>query len=355
MIIYIDNSIAEHLENNALCEKQRDFFIQLALSHQYGRCILCGDIFSIEALSSCLPNVGGEIYKKIANHFIETRQIIDKVDCVLVLSFLNKSTLPDFLDGKSKIVKLDDAADFSLQGKCCLLSESTYDCDFYILLGQRYCHQQKMRGVDIALHQELGGGGATGTVLKKCICDDKTPTLCIADSDLRHGRSRKFPGKPSKGNTAKKLLKISKTLETQAVPFCVMCLPVHEVENLIPITTLDALLTSMPLLVNGIATLKRLRELDGGEPILYYDFKLGLPSDIKDAPSSAYWSELKTRSGLTTLPSLSSGQLMGNVINHLRENNCFLTVELDEYLVPIWNNIGKKVFTWGCVNQPLRA
>lgn len=150
-------------------------------------------------------------------------------------------------------------------------------------------------------------------------------------------------------------------------PHRVVPLYVHEVENLIPTSVLDGLLNDLPAMKPGIAFLKQLKSIKDGEPVLFYDFKKGFPV-MKNAPLRAYWQEIflehlggalsdmpptEEPATSTPFPPLSNNSLLKRAVSYILANMDELQV--DDYLVPYWEELGGILFAWGCAELPLFA
>ena len=91
------------------------------------------------------------------------------------------------------------------------------------------------------------------------------------------------------------------------------------------------------------------------DAILCYDFKNGC-SNMRDDPAKTYWDIISSKVDDDTMPALCS-KILGKALDVIGNEPNFSAekVQLDAYLVPLWKEIGLKVFTWGCANQPIRA
>lgn len=358
MIIYIDRTIAVHGNNMGLNEKERVLFAELAISHQRGNCLLCGDIESIEWLINSIEGISKSIYSNIRNRFPQLKSIVEMVETVLVLSYEKEPVIPDFISGKDRTIYLKDAVEYKLGQQCSLVAENLSDCFFYRLMGKRYIHDCGAKGVSMSFRDEHGGGNTIDTVFEKCVQIDKVLTLCVVDSDLKYGSTEKYPQAPTIGATAEKLVTKHNSLK-ESEPYDtyeLYCLPIHEIENLIPTSAIEEIVRTGVSGVNaGLKYLKKLQNLELHDAILYYDFKNGC-SNMRDDAAKTYWKSISKIVNDDTMPALHNKILkkaldvIGNEPNFSAEK-----VQLDAYLVPLWKEIGLKVFTWGCANQPIRA
>ena len=281
-------------------------------------------------------------------------------EVVIAITCGENADLPEFISKKARVIRMQDAIEYEINAKCCLVGENLSDCKFYSLLAERYIYQHSLNGVGISLHNELGGGHTTSTVFQKCVEDDKVPTLCIVDSDIRHGKTKRFRCDPAKGSTVRKLEKTLGEIATGIPPiYELYAIPIHEVENLLPIHLMETLSSDLPDILIGTAYLKKLRDTGRGDAILYYDFKEGTPKII-DGPSKAYWDEIVSIINDNSFPKVSGNRLLQRSVKKLAETTgegvkLAVRIELDNYLLDLWEGIGRKVFSWGCASQAFRA
>ena len=143
------------------------------------------------------------------------------------------------------------------------LCEHLIDVHFYMRLARQYYPNSPMATIE-----RCGGGGATADVLKS-VKGRKVVCLVILDSDC------KYPGsdRPPKGSTAYRCQQCYKTPLSNIE---LKVLPVHEIENLVPLSFMyqdtDA---------DGLKFLKRLEKHDLLNGLIYYDVKQGVTK--KDA------------------------------------------------------------------------
>jgi len=354
-----------------MSEDEICFFADMASACRTSKCYLCGDVRSLEFFSKALPYPSNRIYDSLLNRYSESGSIIERASVVFVIT-MNRDMcfnfLPDVLkcEGKSYIIDLEYAMQWNLNLECCLLAENLEDCEFFKLIAQNYNHLQ---GFDIRFHCENGGGTTTFEVLKKCIVQEKMPTLCIIDSDQKYGMTKRYPQEPPKGDTLKKVANIKSSFNSLIDPPCgFFPLEVHEVENLIPLCILKELEDSYPAITDGVNMLVRLQTIDDGNPILYYDMKNGLPV-IKEEPKRTYWKEIICELNGTDLnmppkekqenasspffPALSCKAGLLRKANLLLRQHLRDDLIIDNYLKKHWKNIAEIVFTWGCVSIPM--
>ena len=357
MIIYIDESIAQKGKQEEMTFEEKVMFTQLACSHISGDCYLTGDDSSIKWLREKMPDYFGPI----KGHHSELGILIDAVEVVVVLSY-NDTAEIKMLQGKSRVITIEEALSYRLSERCSLLGENRNDCAFYNLLAVRYMNTRpgKMRGTMLSFKKEAGGGSTSHTAFEECVEGNKNLTLCLVDSDIKYGPTERYPDQ-KKGDTLKKLIDVKNRLEKTPLRkiFEVYDLPVHEAENLIPISVLrDIANTSVPEMRKGVAFLEKLLQAEKTEAMLYYDFKNG-GNKVKTDPSFNYWYGIGLDIDDVDFPPLCSGVLekaIGYLSQVDTQGNIQVTVvSLDNYLIPLWNTIGSKVYTWGCASKPIRC
>jgi len=357
VLIYIDRTVYEHIESKGLKDDEKILFTQLAFSNQRGDCFLCGDIQSLSALSKVLDKTASALFRQILANFSETKSIVSMTETLLILSYEEKTVAPEFIANKGRLVSIETAIQHNIFSQCCIIGENLQDCQFYSLLAKRYVFENQVKGITLSYHKELGGGNTINTVFKKCVEDDKILTLCIVDSDMKYGPSKLYPQNPARGETVKELETTYAQLKDTGL-FEMYCLPVHEVENLIPISVLQHIAKTIPDMKSGVSFIEELRDKGLCQAILCYDFKNG-DEKIKTDPAIAYWIEISEKVCGQQFPKLT-GKLMPKALDFLVQktetgSSIAETIALDSYLQSYWSDIGKKVFSWGCARLPTRA
>jgi len=362
-----------------MLESEACFFVDMASAHRMGQCYLCGDIEALKFFTENLSYPTNKIYAAILSHHAESRSVMEKVKTVFVLTMDIDNcfnTLPEILRTKEKtqIIHLGNAMNWKLSSECCLLAENLEDCEFLTVVSrQKYYHV--LKGIDIKFHCENGGGTFTAEVLKKCILQDKVPTLFVTDSDQKYGVTRQYPQDPPKGETFKKVYDLKNKMEDlNNPPNFFFPLEVHEMENLIPLCVLLELQDKYPDIADGVRTLLSLRNIQNGNPILFYDFKNGFPFIDKE-PKRVYWQEISNLLGFTDFIIPSSKEQLAELssnadiqhlpfpalrckallksVNSWLKSNLKKDLVLDAYLKVHWDNIADTIFTWGCVSVPM--
>ena len=356
MVIYIDNSIYLHGSLNTLSEEELLLFSDLASSHRHGNCLLCGDIHSIEYLIGILGGLFSDIYKKIRDRYSTAFSIINYVETVLVLTYSDTPTVPEIVKDKGRILKIPDALNCSHDYLCALVAENGDDCKFYRLIADRYIYDNTLKGVKCTFRNEPGGGSTINYQFQKCVKELQELTLCLVDSDVKHGPTKEYPNSPSMGGTAKCVKRTFANMRRSGIPsiYELYCSEnIHEIENLIPLAVLDKIALSCPDTNGGVSLLKALKKHGLTEAILYYDFKGG-KQQPKSEPERVYWQSISSNTNIEFFPPVCK-DLLDKALNILEDCQYINSVPLDDYLAIYWNIIGKKVFTWGCSTQPIRA
>ena len=366
LIIYIDKTIGAHGAECGLNEEERILFEQLAIANKYGKCLLCGDLSSLEWLMKELGDWHANFYKKVYDEYTQTKSIILEVETVLVLSYDSAPKLPSFIENKYKLLPIKEAVGYNLNQPCSMVAENLSDCRFYRLIAEKYRYSQNIRGITLAFRDELGGGDTMNTVFEKCVSTDKVLTLGLMDSDIKYGCSKDYPQFPEPGETAKKLQKKYTELATQfhSATFDYCCLEVHELENLIPLCVLDELSnTTVPDMKPGVEYLKKLLSSNKTESILLYDFKEGGKNvrnpNAKYDHLRSYWLEIADAVGDDSMPCLCR-KVLDKAIEIMDKKTTngepyIISIPIDSYMQGIWHNVGKKVLSWGCANKPDRT
>lgn len=358
MIFYIDETVRTRIANDGITEKQAMFFSELAFSYQHGHCILCGNLDSINQLSSTLEGYPGSIYRLVAAKYTEHRGLMEVVSSVFVLSFasaLDKTTLPSFLHQKCRFLPIEEAMNCKIYFPCSLLGENLTDCDFYKLIGKYYCAKHSIQGITIDPHVEHGGGNPISKVLHKCVQQELVPTLCIVDSDRKYGKTKRCKDEPRLGSTYCGVRDIQRKLERANcyTPYCVYPLHVHEAENLIPLSVIEGLSKSQSNMKTGLDFLHCLKGIYAGSPLLYYDLKNGV--NISQNPQrNAYWNEIAEVLGESLpFPNLHCNDILEDSVNYISMD--IDSIVIDDYLIPFWDELGNHIVTWCCGFLPRLA
>ena len=385
-IYYIDNSIKAAFSARSPNFSEQQFFGDIASAYQHGYCYLCGDIGSLNYLTS-LSGPTGDIYNTAYNRYAQNGAAFRTVRTVFVLTYRDVESepleLPESLREKDKCypIHIPTAinASWKLYRECCLLTENLEDGKFYQFIAKYYCWKRNILEFPFRFHPETGGGSSISEELEKCLCQDKTLVLCLVDSDQKYGKTKRYP-QPAAGETLTRVKQTLKTLPTkrELPPYALQPLYVHEIENLIPTQMLEELAQEQcPNMRPGLDRISDLQQVNGGEPILYYDYKNGFPY-MKGEPMRTYWKDVILELGgdeLSMPPEskptspydpedLFFPPLQSNILRHIVKRikaaeetgaGNLKEIQVDKYLETIWENLGELLLTWGYANEPLRA
>lgn len=379
-------SIKKELSARALKLEEDLFFHDLAISYQRGDCYLCGDPASLDVLCRNQAGITRNIYQVIKSRHLENGAAMNAVQRVFVLTYQENpslDSLPEILQNEDKCcflyIPIALRNRWRLSSECCLLAENLDDIEFYFFMAKRYCLERHIPHQRIGFHRENGGGNTTCDVLEKCIVQDRVPVLCLVDSDRKHGMTKAYPNEPAIGDTLDRVQKTVQRLAGHSAfpPHHLFPLHVHEIENLIPSQLLwklcQELIPDMRLRLERVVHLQDIKE---GEPLLYYDYKEGFPY-IKKMPQRAYWKEVLLELGgepspmppqdkpergtyfpdALFFPPLNNKLLDHTlkIINSSEYDTILKTLQIDDYLKSIWEDVGVQMLTWGYVNEPIRA
>lgn len=357
MLIYIDKTVGEHISESALSADEVAFFTTLALKNREGQHIIRGDSGSLTALSKYerLGEAAGAIYSLSEQKRLDTISLVNAVQRLIALTYGKCVDAPNYISAKAIPLHINDAMQYRLSDPCCLVVENLDDCAFFSCIGARYRMDNRIRGITFSFQNDTGGGDTTHKTLKERVQKDKRLTLCIADSDIKYAPTPDYPDQPLAGETAKKLCLVEQELrkDPHCVPFCLYCLPLHEIENLIPLASLERIKSTVPTIEEGLKVLHALNNGKQGQAILYYDFKKNF-SKLKDPAAKAYWESVfdaldnaSKTPGQYKYPALCE-KILQHAITDLQDSNILASTELDDYLAPLWNELGAEIFTWGC-------
>lgn len=252
-----------------------------------------------------------------------------------------------------------------------LLSENRRDCKFYNTIGDLYSKNIDKGQININL-QHLSGAGSECFTEYDIQIDNNYFCLCIVDNDKKHPKA----GEGSTSTHFKKpQRKIIKTTEN-------IVLNVREIESLIPLDIIEKLVVANPNhkcqypdKVELFDTIKKHDASSNNLFRVYYDHKDGL--DLKTA------FELDNKYGPFWVPFFNSTCInkkpcgtQKKCINTKQNKACNSCLYIDgfgdkllKFSLPLlekshlpkvkksftneieasWNQIGKKVLSWGCV------
>lgn len=381
LVYYIDRTIYDEFSKRQMTVKEKLLFSDLATMFHRGKCVLLGNMQSIELLINVLSDPTDLIYSMVRAHYVEQRSVIESVKKVFIITFNednSSNSLPEILSSSENnyFLPVPVIENCQINQSCILLAENLNDCIFYKIIANYYRIQHNLENFCISFSNELGGGNTISTVFSKCVLEDKSPTICIVDSDRTHEPTSKYPGAPKLGGTYNDLKRIENSLfnMNDIPPFYVLALDAREIENLIPLNVLEAMQSELPAMSTGLEMLRKLLQIQNKSPILFYDIKKGLPK-ITDEPARDYWMEIMISLGASKenmplrglpkdkngkdispkdvfFPSVSSNRVLERAIEIMKKSD---TIQLETYLVDLWEQLGELLFTWGCASQPIRS
>lgn len=294
----------------------------------------------------------------------------------------NQQALPSCLRNKAVFVSLMQLQEKSLSSTV-LLGENLDDCNFYQILALYYSRKNNILGYWCNCETENGGGSTTSQAFENMVYHNHRFCLCIADSDKHYAHPN-----AKKGTTICALNRVNKKIQNEGKgKFCgLLPLQVMEVENLIPYSLLERIFSHEAVCKEGLAILKSMVNTfpqDESNPALYYDLKKGLR--IKDCakcvhtPLAEYWRKVfeniqdeivtqydnyseeeytalsKAEKDCCVRKGLQQQEILSKSVRYINDTyvqkESIQTLEPDEYLVKIWDNIGRTVFTWTCASS----
>lgn len=363
VIVYLDNTIGEALENNSVLENQLLFISSLSMAFYQGKLILFGNTKTIEKLVDKFEYPVNNIFQIIKSKNPEFGSVAYQMVKVFVIT-IDKDfcVLPSFMNDKSIIIPIETAMEIDWSSGCSLVCENNDDCSFYNTIGKYYCKSKGLYHIRPNFKFINGGGSTTGKTLKTCVCDNSCLSLCIIDTDQKYGYTKKY-GEVKKGDTYQNVNKIAKKLRSSPKHmnlYEMYAAPVHEVENLIPLSFLYNICIKYKdaCMKEGLNILFKIVSISNGEPLLYYDYKNGIDLMDNSGEYIEYWQSVLSQAGVNHNGKTLSSVVCGNILERFEAD--FMEIydldsSLDAYLISIWEEIGLIVMTWGCAYPPIRV
>ena len=357
LLFYIDKSIGNAIETSTFSEVEFSIFQSLAVAVQKGRCIVCGEYHSLFILSNRDDNIG-YVFKKILSKYATHRAILEKVNPVFCICKNEARGLPSFLSEKTIEIQIDQIINcqWDLFEKCALVCENQNDCVYYSLLGLDYCNHHSISEYTIDFTYQGGGGQTTAIAFENMVRRERRPALCVVDSDKKHGNNCPL------GKTCVDVQNISASFSESEPPFRTIVLPVHEVENIIPLIILSKVYQDMSTIDSKIQLLKKLARIDNGRPLLYFDLKQGHSDMLSADDASHYWNQIVSEHQIdltefnNSLPAIVDRKYLSKAITKLREiivNHEVL--EFEECIADMIFQLEITTFSRGCVGYPMYA
>lgn len=361
MIYYIDGTVSRQLAERELTPTEAVFFVELAVAHRRGFCVLCGERSALEALSERMGVPAEGIYRTILGRYAEQKAVLETVGFFSALTFDPAApALPPALAGiEHMTVPIQEAQGCQFGRRCRLVGENLDDCRFYERVAESYWRKRSGRGLCVSFELRGGGGNTVAGEYEQSVAGDRIPTLCVVDSDLKYGATKRFPC-VKRGQTLRQAEEADRRLASEtAVPHRLYPLQVHEVENLIPLPVLKTLGDSV-----DTGAIERLRTVRGGEPLAYYDLKKGIVVKEDDEPFNEYWRQISrelspegeepgTEIGTTLFRPVGVNKLLPKAWKKMGEGPGPDWPE--GVLESHWAGLGGVLLRWGCAAEPLRA
>lgn len=245
------------------------------------------------------------------------------------------------------------------------LAENLSDCRFYNYIGLYYAYAKNINH-NVSFDPTPGGGHPSATLFKTLIEENNNLLFGIFDGD------QKYPG-DNIGETLEAVLKVIDSKDRKFFD----CLSladqgVHEAENLIPLGVIEEIYDGRE--ADAQNTIKFLNRLyyDKSNLYFYFDMKKGVYRDNqkytnkdrydacwKDCVESFKKSENLEKIRISKVI-ISQSDLLDKAIEYLSEksseNNKDLIVIFENFVKNTfvdlkWTEIGKEIFTWGCVGR----
>ena len=374
MIFEIDESCVLALEaQNTRCIA---FLEELALNRRKGFNIILADrsILSRLSININLSIMTRMIYKKICNHIVEMKSLIELSDIYCKVVADNSSMhIEKINDTKVIVLNVEEISYLSFPSKVKLISENLEDIQLYKKMGDYYKIKNGIVSCNIMFEEICGSGDSTADILDNILARKDAFCFCVVDSDKKYGDS-------TCGDTMKKVQRIEKVYSKTNDLFQIIYLEVHEVENLIPLSVIRKVIIKKCLSEETAHFLEFLVKNYGKDnnPILFFDIKKGLPCekfildnntdrsiDIynKSEKYRRYWEPIISNYGIN-LEGFHQPKVMDEVCAKILAdsikimdsyNNKELIESVDEYIANYWDDIGKAIYSWGCVGNRIIA
>ena len=248
--------------------------------------------------------------------------------------------------------------------KCALIGEDYNDCTFYKYVLSWY-KRYEGHNIKCDFHDEPGGGDRMEVKVAEFAHHYK-PAFALVDTD------DKYEGQIHIKETTRQ--KCEKAARHHKCMFFLEILPVHEVENLVPLNYIDKLDWNENNRYKK-AGLDYLRNNAHTESIIkYFDFKKGIHyKDIRDDYQFRRYAERCFSLNLDISKDISFGSYLAGmhddadvvypsvrenalkqVLEMMRKDEDFIRKyppELLDFQNETWNKIGKMMLSWGCVRN----
>lgn len=347
------------------------FLEQLALDRRKCRNIVVAkrEIFNELANTEQLSEISRSVYKILGNRMSERKLLLKNTKryCRIVAMNIEKSLIVEE-DHEIILLNIEEESFKDFTSYPLLLAENEEDIDFYKLVGQYFVKKTGLGNLNINFEGKNGGGSTISNVLERIINEKNRMCLCIVDSD------RKYRG-ATPGDTMKRIMKVTQDVFQDY--FEVMLLEMNEIENIIPFSVLEKVVDEYKLEKQGILFFKYLIECDNtlNSPIFYFDLKKGILKKSfileKGADNEKqkkyrkkelyrqYWRKYIEEYGIKINEDSNKILVNGICERILRYSLKYLydmnfhsklnLIEVEKPVQQIWEEIGEKVYCWGCI------
>lgn len=263
----------------------------------------------------------------------------------------------------SHIITVSDILKKEFLSKTQLIVEDLTDFKFYHYIGLYFAYKNRIN-CHLSFDMAPGGGRNSAGLFDGLIKQENRLLLGIFDGD------QKYPGDKI-GDTLKAVLEIIDSKDRKFFE-CISLAEqgVHEAENLIPLKLIEEIYDSRETYAqNTIKFLSRLYE-ERLNLYFYFDMKEGIYRGNKTYNDNYYacWKDcvesFKVSENIESLHIsqviISQGGLLEKVIEYLSkkslENGEDLSSIFEKFVINTfidlkWMEIGKEIFTWGCVGS----
>lgn len=342
--IAIENLLRSFAENKHILIAQKDFF-NLIIKENRGVYSSSSKNFAAEALSRSR----------------EYSSLLAKVSFYIAIDFSVKDKKFEWVDHGKNIkfscgpLYFDDSSQLQ---KTKIVCENPLDSDFFKIIASFYANEEDLTRCSINFNAINGGGGSTKDVFERTIKNNEI-AFCIVDNDKAHPRA-------PYGGTSAHFLGL-RTIRSGLIEI----LDVHEIESLVPLETIEAVLINLNLILKKEKSLTFFKEICSiDESVKFYiDHKKGFNLKTAlalDHSHGIFWREILNKlkedykcecieegTCWCNPPCLTYEGFGENLLNNtlkyitegtLRKYNPILTPKLHEK----WYNLGRNFFSWSC-------
>ncbi|WP_429051418.1 hypothetical protein [Aeromonas veronii] len=246
---------------------------------------------------------------------------------------------------------------------CTLVSECLVDAELYKIIGKYYSSAKTHASIPLKFKIEEGRGSGTKPIFERLKTDGYL-CLCVLDSDKKHP-------KDGLGGTAKVFT--SRELNFNGSTFAKI-IPLHEAESLLPYSCISEAMVKNSYSASKFDALDKMVVHSKANPNikLFIDHKNGIcavKSLALDSKYGEFWStlpEIKDHkqqvhndkacdSTCIVLEGLGDNILDQTIVELQRMSPLKLKESLEPILIPIWDDLGKLIFSWGCAPHKVQS